>query len=358
MTETPGSGPQDPSDPFDAGSVPPAPGDVPDVPPAGDVFPPPLDARPAATPPPPPEGPSPATVWLLAGILGALAILIVLFVFFLTRGDDEPAATDLSTTTTEETTTTTEAETTTSSPEETTTTTEAETTTTTEETTTTTTEATTTSTGRVVVATSAREAALQWINSISTGDVDTAWALVAPSSQDALGGFAAFEGIFTELSEGFGAWATASPRTVYANEVRLVGVADLWVVTFEGQVTQEGNTVDSAAAIPVSGSGSGPYLVRPFERGDLVEFVAPPFSDPPAVFPADGTFEVIVPDGSTVQLFVDDTVRLDPAMEASGGGSARATAAPESPLGTGRHALTVLYVNQGDVHAEAVAFDV
>lgn len=357
MTDTPGSGPEEPQDPFGAGSIPPA-GETPGVSDFDDGQPLSREGRPpTSAPPPPPDGPSTATVWLLAGILGALAILIVLFVFFLTRDDDQQAAADLSTTTTGEATTTSEAETTTSTSEETTTTTEAETTTTSEETTTTTSEATTTS-APAVVATSAQDAAIRWINAIGAGDIDTAWALVAPASQDAVGGRSGFEGLFIELSEGFGAWANASPRTLYTNEVRLVGVADLWIVTLAGRVTQEGTTFDSAAAIPVLGSGSGPYLVRPFERGDLVEFVTPPFSDPPAVFAADGTFEMLVPETSTAQLFVDDQVRIDPAIEAAGGGNARATGTPDAPLAPGRHALTVLYVDQGLVHAEALAFDV
>ncbi len=288
--------------------------------------------------------------WLLGLILVALMVLIAVLV---TRGDDEPPVAATSTTaTTLASTTTTGASSTTS---EATTTTAAETTTTSEPEETTTTGPTTTVGEQT--AEDATQVANDWLAALAAGDADEAFALMAPASQADVGGRSGFDGMMSALAEGFAAWHDAENKIVWTNEVAASNEGTLYVVTFVGTVTQEGAVARRAAALPVFASAGQPALVQPFLRGDLIQWLSPEDVGVPAAFLAPPTFEVIVPGLPEVYFFVDDAEKIVGDTTDQGDGSARSTATPTGAFDVGEeHVVTVVYVDDGIQHAEAVLF--
>ncbi|MDH3308171.1 MAG: hypothetical protein OEO77_11715 [Acidimicrobiia bacterium] len=314
-----------------------------------------MDQDPSADAPQPQEEVearrSNVTNWLLVGILVVL-VAIVAVTFF---GNDDPAddAAPNFPVGTDSTTTTIAAGTTTS----------AGTADTTVPATTTTTEATTTttvlSTDTTVVLTPEQEAASQtatdWIDALAAGNADQAWGLVAPASQAVIGTRSDFNEVFTGLVEGFGAWAAAEDRAVFVNPVADSGEGSLFVVTLTGTVTQEGFTAQRAAAIPVFIEAGGTARVQPFLRGDLIQFITPIESDPLFGFGDTPQFDVIVPGSPTVLFFVDGTEVSRVILDRSNGVT-RATAGAGSSIEPGVHVVTVIYLDEGIQHAEAVLF--
>ena len=55
------------------------------------------------------------------------------------------------------------------------------------------------------------EAVLQWVDDLGEGDSEAAWAAMGEESQAHVGSEAEFEGLMTDLAEGYGAWSAASP---------------------------------------------------------------------------------------------------------------------------------------------------
>ena len=304
---------------------------------------------PGGTPPEPPPGRSNATNWLLAAILVTLVAIVAVLVF--NSGDDEasePTASIApieSTTTGADETTTSVGDTTTTTPETTTSAPE----------TTTTTVADTTTTTVIDAPTDPTEAATGWIAAISAGDADLAWALMAPESQEAIGGREGFDDTFTALQEGWGAWADATDPTgegspwVFTNQID----GEVVVVTLAGTVTQEGTEAQRAAALPVMVSGDV-ALVQPFLRGDPVEFVVPEGGDEPSVVFPDPVFEVIVPGEPAVQFFVGDEA-IESTVTGGSGETSLATTAPVPGLEVGGlEVLTVVYLEEGLINADAI----
>jgi hypothetical protein len=296
-----------------------------------------------------------AMSWLLGALLVAVLAVIGLLAVLVFRDDGEsagpsttsPTATVTSSSTTGATTTTTEPSTTT-------------TTTTTTSSTTTTTTSTTTSTTTTLPppeVTTAREAADTFIAAVGSGDTASAWALLSATAQAAIGSFDAFDDLRTEFVEGFGVWRQATDVVAYENV--MLGSEDgaVTVVTFAGEVTGEGITTYSTLALPVRAAPGGRYEVLWFVPAARTEFVVPAFVDPPQGFPADGTFEVLVPDTVTVVRFaLDDLGAIGVEPEAPSGGTARAVLTPDEDLPSGLHVLTVMTVG-GDVFvADAVPF--
>lgn len=305
---------------------------------------------------PEPPGRSQATNWLLAAILLVLVAITAVLVFNNSDSADtastEPGAVTSTTvveTTTTEAGTTTEAETTT---------TVAETTTSVAETTTTTTAETTTTIGELTDET-ATEAVMSWIEAINAGDSDTAYDLVAPESQTAFGGRQGFDGSFSALQEGFGAWAEASgvygegDPWVFVNEID----DDTRVVTLAGTVSQEGSDGQRAAAIPVV-IRDGKALVQPFLRGGTIEFINPIVADTPPVLDFDPQFEVIIPGAPDVRMFVF-TTEADLTLTDLGNDTTQVVSDPFGNVEVGGiSVLTVFYTEDDVVHADAVLFQV
>ena len=300
-----------------------------------------------------PEEPrSKAMYWLLGGLLVAV-IVVIGFLAAIVFGGDEDQALDSTTSSTEAgVTTTTEAG-------EETTTTVGETTTTVAETTTTTVADTTTTTAPVERPNvrSADEAAKAYVSALGSGDTATGWTLLSPDAQAAVGSYENFESLATEFVEGFGAWSGASDVDVYENLMAEGVSGDITVVTFAGEITSEGITAFSTLALPIRETTGGEFEVLWFAPPQRTDFVAPEGTDPPEVFPADGTFQVLVPEGvTTVKFAVNELGAVSGALGSPSGGSILVTVTPAGDLPAGEHILTVLTIAGDVVVADAVPF--
>lgn len=288
-----------------------------------------------------------ATNWLLAVVV-LLLVTIAVLVFVIIG--DSPFQTDGAagaTTTTSSTTLTTLAETTT--------TTESTTTTSTISSTTTTTAPPTTTTTLAVNERAAAAAVAAWIKTLADGAADASWALVAPASQEIIGGRSGYDDVFTGLTEGFGAWATATDPNgegspwVFVNEVD----DQLFVVTLAGTVTQEGTTAVRAASIPVVVLDDT-MAVQPFLRLDPVQWAEPPFSAEPWALAPGTTVTIEVPGAPPVVRAFLNADEVATTSEAGEGSSAVMTE-PLNALETGgRYVLTILLLDEEVIHADAV----
>ncbi len=317
-----------------------------------DSFEPLPGDQPEVTPPPPEEPRSQAMNWLLGGLLVAVLVVIGFLAAIVFGGDDDQALDSTTTTTEVGATTTTEegAETTT---------TVAETTTTVAETTTTTVPATTTTIAAVERPNvrSADEAAKAYVSAVGSGDTATGWTLLSADAQASVGSYETFESFATDFVEGFGAWSNARDVEVYENLMAEGVAGDITVITFAGEVTAEGITAFSTLALPIRETTGGEFEVLWFVPSQRTDFVAPEGTDPPAVFPADGTFQVLVPeDVITVKFAVNELGAIAGALGSPSGGSILATVTPAGDLPTGQHILTVLTIAGDVVVADAVPF--
>jgi len=196
----------------------------------------------------------------------------------------------------------------------------------------------------------------EWINALGVGDADTAWGLIDPASQEAFGGRAGFDDSFSGLAEGFGAWASSADALKYSNAVPFTDPVT-FLITWVGTVSQEGTTAMRAFGIPVATDSQGTVKVQPFLRGDLVQFVVPEESNPPAEFASITTFEFDIPAGAIPFVFVDGFYEENQEVVDQGDGTSRVYVTPDGKLGVGSsHILGVLYVQPGISHAEAVPF--
>jgi len=100
-----------------------------------------------------------------------------------------------------------------------------------------------------------------WVGALRAGEVDRAWDLMAATSQLAIGSFANFDGMATELAEGWGSWATVEDPG-YSLEVDQAGRTLLVV---NGVVHPEGMTEHKEVGVPLVES-DGVLLVSPFEE--------------------------------------------------------------------------------------------
>ncbi len=292
------------------------------------------------------------TNWLLGAVI---VLLIAIVAFVVLRDDPATVAGDTTTTTTVApgVTETTEIGETTTVPGDITETTLATSTTVSDSTTTIPVDTTQAPTPDETIASSL---ASEWITALGDGDADTAWELLDPASQAAIGGRSGFDGSFTGLVEGYGAWADATDVVVYTSPVPLVEPAELYIVSWAGTVNQEGVTSPSAIAIPVTVNQQGAF-VNPFLRGDLVEFVVPERSDPPAIFANITTFEVDIPTDAVPLVFVNGFYETNQQVQDLGGGKSRVYITPDGNLEVGANqVLAVVYFFDGLVHAEAVNF--
>lgn len=290
------------------------------------------------------------TNWLLGGVI---ALLIALVAILMLR-DDSPTEAGQTTTTVEQgITDTTRVGETTTVPEGTETTLVTDTTT---PESTTTTPVETTVPAPTPADTIALATVSEWITAVGSGDADTAWNLLDPASQEAIGGRSGFDGTFTGLTEGYGAWADAIDVVQFSSPVPMAEPAELYVVSWLGTVTQEGVTADRAIAIPVTINDQG-AKVNPFARGDLVEFVVPENTEPPAVFASITTLEFDIPTDAVALAFLNGQYETNQNVQDLGNGKSRVYVTPETHMEVGAsQVLSVVYFQDGLVHAEAVRF--
>lgn len=195
-----------------------------------------------------------------------------------------------------------------------------------------------------------------WIAAVGAGNADTAWDLLDPASQEAIGGRSGFDSSFGEIVEGYGAWAIATDIVEYSSPVPLVEPAEVYLVSWVGMVTQEGETYAKAVAIPVTVNDQG-AKVNPFARGELVEFVVPENTEPPAVFASITTLEFDIPTEAVALAFLNGQYEANQNVQDLGNGKSRVYVTPETHMEVGAsQVLSVVYFQDGFVHAEAVRF--
>ena len=133
------------------------------------------------------------------------------------------------------------------------------------ETTTTTVVATTTTT---VAPLDPAVAALQaWVGALAEGEIELAWDLMAPSSQQALGSFDRFAEIRTGLAEGWGSWVAVEDASYSLEE----DAAGRTLLIARGVIRPEGQTETREVGVPIVEEG-GQLLLSPFEEfGNVAE---------------------------------------------------------------------------------------
>ncbi len=104
-----------------------------------------------------------------------------------------------------------------------------------------------------------------WISALADGDLDRAWALTHPDSQEAFGGRSAFGEAASGLAEGFGAWASVEDRQETWTDLDPT-VPDTGLVVLQGTLRQEGTTTPAAAEGVVVRTDGDEVLVDPFEQ--------------------------------------------------------------------------------------------
>ncbi len=121
-----------------------------------------------------------------------------------------------------------------------------------------------------------------WFDALHQGDLESAWELLAPTSQNSLGNFEIFSIIGTELEEGWGAWAKAVGLEFTLGPEEEAPGGTRRSVELRATVTREGMTEQATSILWVRPSGDG-FLVSPFEDiGPIaVEIAGEAGDDPP-----------------------------------------------------------------------------
>lgn len=103
-----------------------------------------------------------------------------------------------------------------------------------------------------------------WFDALHQGDLERAWELLAPTSQNSLGNFETFSLIGTELEEGWGAWAKAVGLEFTVGPEEEAPGGTRRSVQLRATVTREGMTEDATSTLWVRPVDDG-FLVSPFE---------------------------------------------------------------------------------------------
>ena len=145
-----------------------------------------------------------------------------------------------------------------------------------------------------------------WVGALYDGDYRLAWALMAPSSQAALGGFELFESWGSEMTEGWGSWADATGVEVSVDE----DATGRSLAVISGVVAKEGMPEpDSTTVFFVVDDGA--VVVSPFEEfGNVAAGLANPDSSIP-VPPGSGSGRRIVYSNGAQRVWLiegDETV--------------------------------------------------
>ena len=194
----------------------------------------------------------------------------------------------------------------------------------------------------------AEQAARRWIRAAATGDLDTAWATLAPASQEAVGSRARLENRRTELAEGWGAWDGAEGVTLRVVDLMAADggseeipaeIPHFGVAILSGAIAQEGTSTFRAVSLPVLGTGAGAQVDPFVQVGIEVDGEAPPGvrTNP------DGTLGAYTPAMARVWFLLDGRAPAPPdLLEGADGDQQHATFTPGPPLTEGPHAFTVV----------------
>ena len=210
------------------------------------------------------------------------------------------------------------------------------------------------------------QAVMSWLSALGHGDGDAAWHAMGPGSRGHLGSRSDFEDLMSALSEGWGAWAAATPEVVLVTRVPSSGDGSIVVVTLVGDVQQEGTTNRRADAFAVR-VVDGVAELEPFDAAGDIEMVIPGPSGPHDLPTVEGDELIVV-----VPLGVDPPmVRLDDGealvcgedprtelVELDDGSAQRCSLAPEGGVAPGERLLTVAFSSPGGgaISVESVRF--
>jgi hypothetical protein len=213
------------------------------------------------------------------------------------------------------------------------------------------------------------EAVLQWVDDLGEGDAEAAWTAMGDVSQAHFGSQAEFQGLMTDLANGYGAWSGARPDEVLVTPVAAAEEGTIAVVTLLGTVEQEGASVPLSDAVPVR-IVDGDVVLEPFaSAGDLEVVVPEPSSeggvDPAAVGTNEELVFVLPSDADAPVLRIDggDTVicgeaggtELSDLDQAAG---QRCAYLPEGGFEAGPHTVTIAFLGPDgeSISAESVQF--
>ncbi len=208
---------------------------------------------------------------------------------------------------------------------------------------------------------SSSDAVLAWVSALGDGDADAAWAALGDSSQAHFSSRAEFEGMMTDLAEGYGAWSAAEPDEVLVTPVVSTDQGTIAVVTLMGTVEQEGTSQRRVDAFPVR-LVRGDVLLEPFASAGDLEVVVPELAavdgpDPEPVGLEEELVFVLPTSADAPVLRVDggDTVVCGEAPgtdlhDLEGASGQRCSYLPEGGFGPGDHVVTVAFAD-GDAGA-------
>jgi hypothetical protein len=195
---------------------------------------------------------------------------------------------------------------------------------------------------------SPEEAFLSFVRAAAEGRTDDGYALLAASSQAAVGGPEGFAGLSTELAEGFGAFAGASPQLLRTE------LGDGGVLTVAAPVEREGMSELATEAVPYRVE-DGAARLELFDRAPgQVELVAPPTGG--RMSPG-GPIEVEVPAADDVVLALDGVALAVQSETSERGGQRLHAQAPDELLDDRVYVLTVAWVDaEGRFGGAATSF--
>jgi hypothetical protein len=105
------------------------------------------------------------------------------------------------------------------------------------------------------------------VGALAEGEVERAWDLMAPSSQEALGSFERFYEMRTGLAEGWGSWVAVEDQTYTLMDDE----AGRTLLVANGTIRPEGNVETREVGIPIV-QQDGVVLISPFEEfGNVAE---------------------------------------------------------------------------------------
>jgi hypothetical protein len=195
---------------------------------------------------------------------------------------------------------------------------------------------------------SPEEAFLSFVRAAAEGRTDDGYALLAASSQAAVGGPEGFAGLSTELAEGFGAFAGASPQLLRTE------LGEGGVLTVAAPVEREGMSEFATEAVPYR-IEDGAARLDLFDRAPgRAELITPP---PGGRLEPGGPIEVEVPSADEVVLALDGVALVVQSVTSERGGQRLRAQAPADLLDGRDYVLTFAWVDaEGRFGGAATSF--
>jgi hypothetical protein len=214
-----------------------------------------------------------------------------------------------------------------------------------------------------------RDAVLDWVEDLGTGDGAAAWEAMGPASQAHFGSQDAFESEMTSVAEGYGAWSAAEPDDVLVTPVLSDEEGTLAVVTLVGTIDQEGTSHRRTDAFPVRLADETTVL-EPFAFAGAMEVVVPDGASPDgdgAPMEPDEELVIVVPsdvEAPILRLDDGDTLVCGEAegselSDLEGSDGQRCSYLPPEGMEPGEHTLTMAFVGAdgASISAGSVLFD-